>query len=115
MDLDLSKFLQIAGNFQNVFDQLSEKLEKEKIDINIGGGMVKLTLNGLGKVEKLEIDQEIFNSGDKEMLEDMLTAAFETAIQRLKELLQGTLTSTFMENLPFVDMLKDLMGEDEQK
>lgn len=46
-----------------------------------GGGMVKATCNGQKELVALEIDDEIAKSGDKEMLEDLIVAAVNKALE----------------------------------
>ncbi len=112
-DLDIGKLMEMAGNMQNLFSDIAEKLQKEEVEANIGGGMVKLKLNGLGKVVELKIDEELIKSGDMSMIEDMITAAIEIGIEKLKELIQSKLPSILMGGFSIGDLFQDLLPEGE--
>ena len=112
-DLDIGKLMEMAGNLQNIFFDLEEKLQKEEVEASIGGGMVKLKLNGLGRVIEFKIDEELIKTGDKNMIEDMVTAAIEVAINNLKELLQTKLPSLIMGGLPLGDLFQELADSEE--
>ena len=112
-DLDIGKLMEMAGNLQNIFFDLEEKLQKEEVEASIGGGMVKLKLNGLGRVIEFKIDEELIKTGDKNMIEDMVTAAIEVAINNLKELLQTKLPSLIMGRLPLGDLFQELADSED--
>ncbi len=113
-DFDIGKIMQMAGDFRSALDKITRKLEKEEIDVSIGGGMIKLSINGVGKVKELQIDETLFSKGDKEMLEDMLTAAFEVAIRRLKEAIEKTFSATLMESFPLFNLLDNFINNEDE-
>lgn len=45
-----------------------------KVEGNVGGGMVLVEVNGKGIVLWVFIDLVLFESGDKEMIEDLVVA-----------------------------------------
>ncbi|MEO2067989.1 MAG: YbaB/EbfC family nucleoid-associated protein, partial [Desulfurobacteriaceae bacterium] len=50
-------------------------------------GAVKVVAKGTGDLVSVEIDEELFKSGDKEMLEDLIVAAANKALQEARETL----------------------------
>ena len=50
-----------------------------------GGGLVEVTVSGKGEMRALKIDSSISNSGDHEMLEDLIIAAHNDAKSKLKQ------------------------------
>lgn len=44
-----------------------------------GGGLVTVTLSGGGNMKSLEIDPSLMNGEDKEVVEDLIIAAFQDA------------------------------------
>ena len=84
------------GNLAQVFKQaqemsgkisgLNEQLKSKKVVGDAGGGMVRVQANGLTEVSKVEIDPVLFESGEREMIEDLLVAAFNQVSQKAKEL-----------------------------
>ena len=71
------------------------------------GGMVKATVNGLKQVEKLQIDNELIKPDDKEMLQDLIVAAVNKALQEVegksKEEIKKS-TQGLIPNIPGLDL-----------
>jgi len=61
--------------------KVQEELGNKSVTEESGGGMVKATVNGQKELVSIEIDDEIAKSGDKEMLEDLVVAAVNKAIE----------------------------------
>ena len=69
---------------------LKEKIEKMKNDTvelrvtgSSGAGMVNVTLNGNYFIEDLTISDEVMKMNDKNMLEVLITSAFNDAVQKV--------------------------------
>ncbi len=72
-----------------------------------GGGMVRVTANGLGTLTKLEIDPQLLSSDEKEMLEDLLITTVNKAVASAKEMSNndiGEATRGLMPNIPGFDL-----------
>jgi DNA-binding YbaB/EbfC family protein len=89
------------GNMQKIISELQKNLEKamgelENMSVmgDAGGGMVKVTANGKREILKVEIDPELLKSQDKEMLEDLLTAAVNNALQKAEKMATDHLGSS---------------------
>lgn len=80
----LGNLLKQAQKMQEDLKQAQERLAQEEVVGESGGGMVKITINGRYQVSRVEIDPSLL-SEDKEMLEDLITAAFNGATQRVAE------------------------------
>ncbi len=113
-NFDIGKMMELFGNFNQLLDTFTRKLSSKTVESSVGGGMVKLTMNGLGKVVRLEIDEELIKMNDKSMMEDMLSAAINLAMEELKKLFQQSLTEIMEENLPLINMIKDMLGGNEE-
>jgi DNA-binding YbaB/EbfC family protein len=64
-------------------------LEDEKIEVSVGGGAVKVTINGHQKVEAIAIDKAVIDMDDEEWLtdlQDLLVAAMNQAIEQSQNL-----------------------------
>lgn len=82
---------------KNIFDykKIKEKVEKiknelenEKLVAESGGGMIKVEIDGLGNILRLDIEDNIFKEKDKELIEDLIIAAINRSREKLKELWQ---------------------------
>ncbi len=65
---------------QAEMEKIQSELENKTITQESGGGMVKATANGKKGIVSIEIDNEIIESGDKEMIEDLVVAAVNKAL-----------------------------------
>jgi nucleoid-associated protein EbfC len=77
------------GNLMRQAQQMQETMQKaqaELADIEVtgesGAGMVKVTLNGRHEAKKVLIEPKLL-AEDKDMLEDLLTAAINDAVRKI--------------------------------
>ena len=83
----------MKSGFDNIMQQaqkMQEKLQKAQEEIahmevtgESGAGLVKVTMTGLHDVKRVEIDPGLLKD-DKEMVEDLVAAAFNDANRRLE-------------------------------
>ena len=62
------------------------ELQEQVVDGSAGGGAVKIAVSGGLKVESLKIEPEVVDPDDIEMLEDLVTAAVNEALQGVQAL-----------------------------
>lgn len=75
----------MAGQLQKLqeeFAKTQEKLGDESVEVTVGGGMVKVVMNGHQKLLAVTISPEAVDPEDVEMLQDMILAAINEAIER---------------------------------
>ena len=63
-----------------------QELYERTIDGSSGGGAVSITVTGGLKVQSLKIAPEVVDPDDVEMLEDLVTAAVNEALQKVQAL-----------------------------
>jgi len=83
----LSNILKQAQKMQEELQKTQEKLAREEVIGESGGGMVKVTMNGKHEVKRIEIVPSLM-ADEKEMLEDLVVAAVNAAVQRVGEKMQ---------------------------
>ncbi len=83
----LGGMLKQAQKLQEEMKKSQERMASEEIIGESGGGMVKVTMTGRHEVKRVEIDPSLMGD-DKEMLEDLVAAAFNDAARRVAEKLQ---------------------------
>ena len=76
----LGNIMKQAQKMQEEMKAAQEKLEREEVTGEAGGGMVKVTMNGKHEVRRVVIDDSLVGD-DKEMLEDLIVAAVSSASQ----------------------------------
>ena len=68
-----------------------QKAQDEMADLTVtgesGGGMVKITMTCKHEVRSLEIDDTLLGD-DKDMLEDLIVAAFNDSVRRVERTVQ---------------------------
>lgn len=79
------------GNLMKQAQQMQAKMAKAQEEIakmevvgESGAGMVKITMTGSHSVRRVEIDESLMED-DKEMIEDLVAAAFNDAVRRVEE------------------------------
>lgn len=77
--MNLNKLMKQAQEMQQKMAQLQEELAHREVEAASGGGMVRVKMNGRQEVLGVQIDPQVFADGDREMLEDLVTAAFNEA------------------------------------
>jgi nucleoid-associated protein EbfC len=83
---------QLAGLMRNLpkireeVGRLQERLAKLVAEGDAGGGMVKARVNGRFEVLACTLSEEAHKMGDREMLEDLIRAAVNQALQRARQL-----------------------------
>src|SRR5579871_5511741 len=77
--MNLQKMMKQAQEMQQKIADLQTKLEEEESEGSSGGGIVIVRLNGKGMMKKINIDAKLMDPGEKEMLEDLIVAAFNDA------------------------------------
>jgi DNA-binding YbaB/EbfC family protein len=91
---------------------IQEELKTKKATGAAGGGLVEVDVNGLSDVLAVRIDPSLVEKGEREMIEDLLPAAFNAAQAKAKQMhaeaLQGLAGGLPMSE--FADILSQLPG-----
>ncbi len=66
---------------QSEMQKVQEELGNLTVTEEAGGGMIKATANGHREIISIEIDQQVIKSDEKDILEDLVVAAVNKAIQ----------------------------------
>jgi hypothetical protein len=83
--MNIGKMMQQARKMQENMQKLQEELAAIEVTGESGGGMVKVTMSGERVVRRIAIDDALWADQDKEMIEDMVAAAVNTALQVVEE------------------------------
>jgi len=77
--MNIQKMMKEIQKVQGRMGQVQAELENTLFDAEAGGGAVKISMNGKGEVQKIQIAKEAVDPDDVEALEDLLMAAFREA------------------------------------
>jgi DNA-binding YbaB/EbfC family protein len=88
------KIAQLAGvmkalpKVQEEVERFQQRVGQIIAEGDAGAGMVKIRVNGRGEVVVCSISDEVFKTGDREMLEDLVRAATNQAYERMRSLVR---------------------------
>lgn len=85
---NIGQMLKQAQAMQSRMAELRESLGALEVEGSAGGGMVRVTLTGKGEMRRLSIDPSLFSGGEKEVLEDLVVAAFNDGKAKVERLVQ---------------------------
>jgi DNA-binding YbaB/EbfC family protein len=87
------------GNIMKQAQQLQENMQRAQAEIatlevvgEAGGGMAKVTMTGKHEVKRVSIDPSLIGD-DKDMLEDLIAAAINDAVQKVERVSQEKMSS----------------------
>jgi len=91
--MNIGKMMQQAKKMQEDMQKMQAEMAETEVVGESGGGMVKVTMTGAHQLRKVEIDQSLWDEQDKELIEDLVAAAVNSATQtveaKVKEQQQG--------------------------
>jgi DNA-binding YbaB/EbfC family protein len=85
MNINPFDILKNAQKIQEQMGTFQEKLGLLRASGSSGGGMVEIEINGRMEVQEVRIAPEAMEGGDREMLQDLITAAFNSALEKVRE------------------------------
>jgi DNA-binding YbaB/EbfC family protein len=89
----LGNMLKQAQQLQSKMLKVQEEMAEKTIEATVGGGMVTAVVNGRQQLVSLKIQPETVNPDDVEMLEDMVLAAVNKALEDSQEMMKQAMSS----------------------
>jgi hypothetical protein len=80
----IGQLMKQAQQMQADMKKAQEEMGSVSVAGESGAGMVRITMTCQHQVQAVEIDDSLFGD-DKEMLEDLITAAFNDAIRKVEQ------------------------------
>ena len=79
----IGNLMKQAQLVQENMKKLQEQLASMEIEGQAGSGMVKVVMTGRHEVKRVSLDPRALTD-DREMLEDLITAAFNDAVRKIE-------------------------------
>jgi DNA-binding YbaB/EbfC family protein len=98
----------MLAQFQQMQQQMADAqaaLEKETITVSAGGGAISISISGHQRVQDITINPELLDPEEVEMLQDMLVAGINSAIEQSQ-----ALSAQRMEGITGGAGLNDMLG-----
>ena len=97
-------------NMADMFGKIQEMQSKVKetqaelgdvtVEAETGGGMVTVKANGLKKIVSITVDKDIVDPNDKEMLEDLVVAGVNKALDLVEQEAQKKMQEAYKGMIP---------------
>ena len=100
----MSDLLKQAQKMQSQLNKKQEEMKSVEVIGNSGAGLVSVVMNGCHNILRIDIDESILTE-DKEVLEDLLAAAANDAVEKVKKSNESTM-SGLAENLKMLGGIK---------
>ena len=83
--LDLGNIMNLAQKLQGDVTRVQEELGRMTCEASSGGGMVTAVVNGKYELESLKVEAQVIDPEDPAMLQDLVVAAVNQAIEKVRE------------------------------
>jgi DNA-binding YbaB/EbfC family protein len=90
--MNLNKLMKQAQKMQEQMAKTQAALEEKTIEVEAGGGKVKIVANGAGEIVSIKIDKAIIDPNDAEFLEEVVLSGVQQAIEQGKTLAQSEMS-----------------------
>lgn len=89
--MDMEQIMKQAQEMQDRMQQVQDNLCEVETEGESGGGLVKVRLTGKGVVLGVSISEELLAPSEKEVLEDLVAAAFNDTKSKIEDAFQAEL------------------------
>ena len=80
---NMANLMKQAQKMQRQMEEQAKEMETKEFSATAGGGAVEVTVSGSKKILKVKLDEEVVDPDDVEMLEDLLVAAVNEALEKV--------------------------------
>lgn len=85
----MGNMMKQAQKLQNKMLKMQEELAGKTVEASSGGGMVNVVANGRQQLVDIRIEKEVVDPDDVEMLQDLVLAAANDALDKAQEMVSG--------------------------
>ncbi|TDI92453.1 MAG: YbaB/EbfC family nucleoid-associated protein [Caldithrix sp.] len=101
--MGMGDIMKQAQKMQEKMQKIQEELADLQVEASSGGGMVTVVANGKQEIMEVRIDKQVVDPEDVEMLEDLVVAAVNQAMEKAQELANeemGKVAGGMLGNMP---------------
>lgn len=85
----MGNMMKQAQKLQSKMLKMQEELAEKTVETSAGGGMISVVANGRQQLVSITIDKEVVDPDDVEMLQDLILAAANDALNKAQEMVAG--------------------------
>lgn len=89
---NISELMNQAKNIQEKINTIQKSIKNTEVIGISAAGLVKITLTGTYDCKEVDINKEIIRQDEKNILEDLIAAAFNDAIKKILDIQKDKLT-----------------------
>jgi len=89
---NMMSMMKQAQKLQSKMVEMQAELGNRTVSAQAGGGMVEAVVNGRQELLSLRIDKEVVSADDVEMLQDLILAAVNEALNRSREMMAAEMS-----------------------
>ncbi len=86
---NMNSMMKQAQKLQKKMLKTQAEMALKTIEASSGGGMVKVVANGAQKIESIVFEKEVVDPEDIEMLQDLVLAAVNDALNKSQEMVSA--------------------------
>ena len=90
---DFLGLMKQAAELKSKMEAMQAELDQIEVEGSSGGGLVTVKLSGKGEMKGVKIDDSLLKPQEKEIVEDLIVAAFAEARRKAEALLQENMKS----------------------
>ena len=91
--MDIRMLMKQAQQMQAKMAKAQEELAGKEVTAEVGGGQVKVVMNGKHRLKSIEIAPESLDPDDTEFLQDLVIAAVNEAAQKVDDMVEKEMGS----------------------
>jgi len=88
----MANMMKQAQKLQSKMLKMQDELAEQSVEGSAGGGMVKVVATGKQQIKSIELEKEVVDPEDIEMLQDMIVAAVNDALNKSQEMVSGEMS-----------------------
>lgn len=85
---NMGKMMKQVQKMQQQMQRVQQELEERTVEASAGGGVVRVVATGKLQITSVEIEPEAVDPEDVEMLQDLVLAAVNEALQKAQDMMQ---------------------------
>jgi len=88
----MGNMMKQAQKLQGKMMKLQDELAEKTVEASSGGGMITVVANGKQQIVSVRLEKEVVDPDDIEMLEDLIIAAVNEALNKSQEMVSGEMS-----------------------